>query len=129
MAVTTTSVGVSAELITDVDGLDPIHVFWQNLMPGSGYCTICCYGSAWTVYFGGMAGRTIQQFFADADVDYLVGKLGITPHLKNTKRDQIYLAKIIRTVKRSLQSANAEKSQPTNERPKERQTTKERKES
>lgn len=42
------------------DGLDTITVFWRNWEPGKGEVTIYCYGSAWTAYFGAMAGNTIQ---------------------------------------------------------------------
>jgi hypothetical protein len=101
---TITSVSVEAVRIANIDsiGLDPICVFWQDVGPGQGYCTITCYGAAWTVYFGGMNGRTIRQFFAEAGTDYLVTKMGITPHLKQTKRDNAYLTRIINAVKQSL---------------------------
>lgn len=86
--------------ITDVPGLDTIHVFWQNVEPGKGYVTIICYGSAWTAYFGGMSGKTIQQFFASVDVSYLVNKMGITSTFK-AGRDA-YLGKIIKAVQEAL---------------------------
>ncbi len=100
---TITPITVESVYLTDLPGdLDPIHVFWQNLEPGRGYCTLLCYGSAWTVYFGGMSGKTIQEFFRNADTHYLVGKMGNTPQLKATKRDNAYLYKIIEAVKAYL---------------------------
>jgi len=101
---TTTPIPVEAILITGAHGLDPIHVYWQNVEPGKGYVTITCFGSTWTAYFGGMNGMTIQEFFAEVDVGYLVGKMGITPQLKSTKRDDAYLGKIIRAVKEFLKN-------------------------
>jgi hypothetical protein len=100
---TTTQIPVEAIQITGVHGLDTIHVYWQNVEHGKGYVTITCFGAAWTAYFGSMNGKTIQQFFADVGVEYLVGKMGITPQLKSTKRDDAYLGKIIAAVKAALE--------------------------
>lgn len=93
---------VETERIEDADGLDPIHVFWMDVAFSAGYCTIICYGSAWTVFFGGMNGDTIREFFRRADTEYLAGKMGNTPHLKGTKRDNAYLGRIIDAVKESI---------------------------
>lgn len=96
---TITPISVDAIYLTEVPGLDPIHVFWQNLELGQGYCTILCHGSAWTVYFGAMNGQTIQEFFAEADTTYMAGKMGKTDALK---RDIVWLRKIIEAVKKYL---------------------------
>lgn len=82
--------------------LDTIHVFWLDVEPGKGYVTIICFGQAWTAYFGGMGDRTIRQFFARADTDYMVTKMGIAPHLKQSKRNDAYLGRIIDAVRRNL---------------------------
>ena len=104
---TTTIINTQAREITGAPSLDPIQVFWRDAGESQGYVTITCYGSAWTAYFGGMCGDTIEQFFARADTGYLVTKLGITPHLKATKRDHAYLARIIEAVKESLKTREA----------------------
>lgn len=96
---TITPISVDAVYLTDVPGLDPIHVFWQNVEPGKGYCTITCYGSAWTVYFGAMNGQAIQKFFTEGDVDYLTGKMSPP---KSTRLNQVYLKKVIEAVKYAL---------------------------
>ncbi len=96
---------IEAELVRTegTSNLDPIEVFWHNMGPGRGSVTITCFGSAWTAYFGAMGDdRTIQQFFARADTGYLVTKLGITPQLKQGKRHDAYLGRIIEAVKDSL---------------------------
>lgn len=95
-------VAVDAVRIVGAEGLDPIHVFWVNVEPGKGYVTIICYGAAWSTYFGGMSGKTIQQFFSEVEVDYLLPKLGIGTHLKSGKKYDAYLAKIIKAVRDSL---------------------------
>jgi hypothetical protein len=90
-------------IVTGVgDGLDPIIVYWHDVAEWSGYVTITCYGQAWTAYFGAMGGRTIREFFSDADVGYLTNKLGITPLLRRRKSDLIYLSRIIRAIKSTL---------------------------
>jgi hypothetical protein len=99
---TTRSLKVEASEITDFAGLDPIRVFWSDDGPGRGCVVITCYGCAWTAYWAAMGTSTIRQFFADADVGYLVTNLGITPLLKQRKADHSYLSKIITAVKASL---------------------------
>lgn len=96
-----TSVTSETIRIDEAPGLDPIHVFWMNTGEGEGYATIICYGEAWTVYFGAMLGRTIQQFFASADVDYIVNKLSHRRNLKEGKKYEAYLSKIVLAVKQS----------------------------
>ncbi len=95
-------VQVEAVKISDLESshaLDPIHVFWLNVTPGEGYVTIICYGTAWTAYFGGMSGRSIQEFFRMADVGYLVNKLG---PVKPTKKEEAYLKRVVEAVKESV---------------------------
>src|SRR6266536_1660800 len=77
--------GVHMSVIPEGNGLDRIEVFWVDYEPSRGSVTITCWGSAWTVYFGVMSGRTIRKFFADCSTDYLVTKLGITQWLKQNK--------------------------------------------
>ena len=95
-------VQVEGMYIPESAGLDGITVFWQNYEPGRGAVTLTVWGSAWTCSFGAMSGETIQEFFAKADVSYLVNKLGITPRLKQSKREEVYLGRIVTAVKKSL---------------------------
>lgn len=88
--------------IPQSDVIDRIHVFWMDSSANAGYVTIICYGHAWTAYFGAMGGKTIREFFASCDVHYLVGKMGITPMLKQSKKNREYLGRIIFAVKDAL---------------------------
>lgn len=97
-----TPINVEAVEIPEGGGLDTIQVFWSDVAPGKGHVTITCYGCAWTAYWGGMGGRTIRQFFADADTHYLITKLGITPLLKQRKADHAYLGRIIKAIQGAL---------------------------
>ncbi len=98
---------VEAIEIALANGLDAIQVFWVNVGFSQGHVVITCWGSAWTAYFGGMSGQTIQEFFASADTPYLVTKLGITPQLKQGKREHAYLGRIIDAVKAELAGKKA----------------------
>jgi hypothetical protein len=93
---------VEAVEIVGAPNLDPIQVVWRNYAPCQGSVTITCWGCAWTAYFGGMGAETIEEFFADADTPYLVTKLGITPLLKQSKKNAAYLGRIIDAIKQHL---------------------------
>lgn len=96
-----TAIAVDAIEISPAEALDTIHVFWVNVKPGQGYATIICFGSAWTVYFGGMGPLTIQQFFGSTSLDYLVAKMH-SPILKEGKKYDAYLTRIISAVQQAL---------------------------
>jgi hypothetical protein len=99
------NVPVECITITEVASLDRIHVFWINLEPGQGYIIVMCYGCAWSAYFGGMAGDTIQQFVARVEVDYLATKLTPTSQRRYTKAETAYLTRIAAVV---IDAARAE---------------------
>lgn len=99
---------VAAWRISGAKALDPITVYWWDGRPDEGNVTLLCYGCAWTAYFGGMGGRTIKQFFAEADTPYLTGKLGITPILTQRKADHSYLGRIIEAVKAAIKQGQSE---------------------
>ena len=82
--------------------LDPIYVYWLNYELGKGHVTITCYGSAWTAYFNAMGQRTIQQFFKEVDVSYIVGRLMDAMYQKHTKAHEKYLERIVRAIKEHL---------------------------
>lgn len=87
--------------------LDPITVYWHNYGPGRGAITVTCYGAAWTAYFGAMSGESIQEFVRKADVGYLVTKLGITQWLKQSKRHEAYLRRIVQAIKARIAVSQA----------------------
>jgi len=97
---TTKPIPVSGILISDPE-LDPITVFWQDFEPGRGAVTITCWGNAWTCYFGAM-GMTIGEFVAMADIGYLISKLARYQNLKDRKREEKCLTRIVVAIKASL---------------------------
>jgi len=88
--------------IDSKDGLDPITVFWQDFGVGQGSVTILCYDMAWTAWFGGMGGRSIEQFFTESDTDYTVTKLFYAQFLKNTAGHKKYLTRIVEAIKKEI---------------------------
>lgn len=98
---------VKAEVIKDAPGLDWVHVYWADVVPGKGSCVITCYGAAWTCYFGAMGGRSIRQFFMECDAEYLANAMSNKPHLKEQKRHFEYLKRIVQAVKESLKTERA----------------------
>tara|TARA_R110000868_G_scaffold44607_2_gene148850 strand:+ start:3539 stop:3859 length:321 start_codon:yes stop_codon:yes gene_type:complete len=85
----------------DDPGIDQIIAYWVDVEPGKGYVTLTCYGAAWTAYFGAMGGYTIQGFFERVDVGYMVTKMA-APSLKQGKRHDAYLERIVTTVQKAL---------------------------
>ena len=57
-------------LITDYKGLDPVHVWTQDIGKNQGRINILCYGCAINAYWGTMGG-TIKEFFVKAPVSYI----------------------------------------------------------
>lgn len=71
--------------ISDVDRLDPINVFCEDLEPRKGKITIECYGQSWSAYWGGMGNRSIMEFFNCSNNAYLIGCL--SPNLQSRVND------------------------------------------
>lgn len=80
--------------ITGVERLDPVNVVFQDTGPGQGRVWIECYGKAWATWWGAMGARTVRQFVADCDTDYLHRNLQPT----GTKAEQAYLERICTVV-------------------------------
>lgn len=63
-------------VISDLERLDPITVFLEDLDPRQGKATITCYNESWTSYWGGMGDRTIAEFILSCDEHYLAKNFG-----------------------------------------------------
>ncbi|MFT6549977.1 MAG: hypothetical protein ACJA1I_000003 [Zhongshania marina] len=68
-------------VLTDLERLDPVTVYVTNYEPGRGKIVIECYGEAWTAFWGGMSGQSIQKFITDSHNDYVINKM-----VKNTSQ-------------------------------------------
>jgi hypothetical protein len=76
-------------------GLDPITVVLVDVGPRSGYVIVRCWDQAWTCAWMGMGDRTVRQFVASVDDDYLAGKLA---QGKGTKNQRVYLQRVASVV-------------------------------
>lgn len=87
--------------------LDPITVFVQNFgykdlsKSNAGRITFFCFKNAWTVYFGAIGKKTVEEFFAEAatsDPEYILRRS--TPDFVRAykKYEKEYILKIIKTI-------------------------------
>ncbi|EIM1710235.1 hypothetical protein JFQ88_004132 [Aeromonas dhakensis] len=85
--------------IPESDDLDPITVYLENYEPGRGKITIECWGKAWSAAWPAMSKRSIEQFFIDTGVPYLVGCLapGVESEVLNPDLDELR-AKVCRDI-------------------------------
>jgi hypothetical protein len=65
--------------LTEIDRLDPITVLIDDMAVGRGSITICCFGKAWTAYWGAMGDSRIVDFFLNSDVQYIAKNLSSAP--------------------------------------------------
>ena len=71
--------------LTELDRLDPVALYLEDLGTGKGKVIITCYDSSWTAYWGSMGDRTLAEFIKSCSNDYLIGKL--SPQLKDEVND------------------------------------------
>lgn len=92
-------------IITNVSGLDPVTVFFQDVEPGKGKVFIECCGRAWSAYWGSIGNFSADQFFALSENDILISSF-IAPlkydDFEIKESDVSYLAKIINAIKDAL---------------------------
>jgi hypothetical protein len=83
-------VAVQVIRIPEQPGLDPITVFAEDFAPGRGRITIVCYTESWTAGWGGMGPRSVRDFVASVNVEYLSDCLTSPSHLDIKKSRQPY---------------------------------------
>jgi len=89
--------------------LDPITVYVNDAEPGRGGIIVCCFGLAWSCFWGAMGGgSTVRQFLATSDEHYVANCLirarrQFISSRKAEEREIAYLtsicAQVIRAVK------------------------------
>lgn len=85
-------------VITEVPALDPITVVYRDESPGRGGIIVECYGKAWAAFWGGMGAKTVREFVASCDPDYLATKLWRDGE-KRTKGAESYLLRITTAIR------------------------------
>ena len=71
--------------ITELERLDPITVYIEDLSPGRGKITVECYGRTWSSFWPAMGKRSIAQFFVDCNEDYIANNF--VPGINDTNDD------------------------------------------
>ncbi|CAM4171005.1 hypothetical protein CR156_17260 [Stenotrophomonas lactitubi] len=74
--------------------LDPINVFVQDYELGRGRIVVTCYGQAWCGFWGAMGERTVMQFVAACDADYVAGNMLSGRHEHVKKHERVYVERI-----------------------------------
>lgn len=74
--------------------LDPISVFVQDQAPGRGRIVVTCYGNAWQGFWGAMGDRTVMEFVAKCDADYVAGNMLSGRQTRIAKHEREYAARI-----------------------------------
>ncbi|XGB23838.1 hypothetical protein KX924_14005 [Streptomyces sp. II-2-2-2] len=74
--------------------LDPISVFVQDQAAGRGRIVVTCYGNAWQAFWGAMGNRTVMQFVAQCDADYVAGNMISGRQTRMTKAERAYTERI-----------------------------------
>lgn len=94
------------------NNLDPINVFVQNYALGRGRIVVTCYGQAWCGFWGAMGNRTVMQFVAACDADYVAGNMlsGRQGHVK--KNERTYVGRIATEVIAEFRALLATHPQP-----------------
>lgn len=89
-------------VVTDVPGMDPIHVYTEDYGPGQGRIAIACGFDAMSGCWMAMGTATISVFFSECNSDYLLGKMVGLRRL--TKTHTAHLLRIIETVQAAFRN-------------------------
>lgn len=76
------------------NNLDPISVFVQDQAWGRGRIVVTCYGNAWQGFWGAMGDRSVMQFVAQCDPDYVAGSLLQGRQTRIAKHERDYTTRI-----------------------------------
>lgn len=91
-------------VIRGATALDPVTVVFRDEGPARGGIVVECYGMAWAAFWGGMGSKTVREFVASVDADYVANKLWRTGD-KRTKQAEAYLLRIATAIIEGLRAA------------------------
>ncbi|MBB5769132.1 hypothetical protein [Xanthomonas euroxanthea] len=86
--------GIRLLEIPQRNNLDPINVFVQDYELGRGRIVVTCYGQAWCGFWGAMGDRTVMEFVASCNADYVAGNMLSGRHEYPKKREKAYVERI-----------------------------------
>ncbi len=95
----TTAQGIDLGQVREIriaarNNLDPISVFVQDQAAGRGRIVVTCYGNAWQAFWGAMGDRTVVEFVAKCDADYVAGNMISGRQTRMTKAERAYTERI-----------------------------------
>lgn len=61
--------------LTELDALDPITIYIEDIEPGRGKLTFECYGKTWTGFWGGTGCDTLIEFLLSCNDDYIANRV------------------------------------------------------
>ena len=95
MSIKTQAIQCECVRIEGGDRIDPVDVMFRDIDRKQGEIVVACYGKAWAAWWGGMGDRTIREFVAQLDAEYLATKL-----MRGTERsrEMDYLRRIAEAV-------------------------------
>ena len=91
--------------ITELDGLDPITVIFQDTAPEQGRIWVECYGNAWASWWGSMGTRSVREFVAGCDPGYLSSGLRWGRMKQESQKADAYLGRIAAAIITALKAA------------------------
>ena len=82
-------------LIIRAPGLDPVRLLYTDL-GGMSHVIIECFGNAWSRFFAGTGPRSVIEFLASCDADYLSN--GVSPQHTVPARAAAYRRRVCEAV-------------------------------
>lgn len=72
-------------LVTEIQNIDPIRIYIEDIAVGVGRIVLTCYGRSYTAFWSGMGKKDTITFFLGCSVDYLASKLA--PNVQSMEID------------------------------------------
>ncbi|HEN3282356.1 TPA: hypothetical protein U5D21_004277 [Yersinia enterocolitica] len=97
--------------LSELECLDPVDIIVDDYELGKGKITIGCAGNAWTASWYAMSNRTVAQFIADCDSDYIIGCLSpqLDPCLDaDNEANVVFIKSVIIKLRRDKELSDTE---------------------
>jgi len=86
--------------ISEIERLDVVNVYFDNIEKSKGRILVECWGRAWSSYWSAMGERTIEEFILMASNEYIIERLA--PRKGPKSKDYKYLDRILNAIKDAL---------------------------
>lgn len=96
--------------LSEIEGLDPVHVYLEDVGPRHGRLTIVCWDEAWTTYWGGMGDQSLAEFLVSVNVGYIANRLSSIDRSVPAEEDPAEAAKLVLVKARQKKDVTAEEA-------------------